>query len=110
METAAEAEIAALQSAREALAERQAEADQERRRSEMEREEMGATWGMGKSSFVGGYGNCEPFLPYCKIIVVEEATGGCRNEEVVADEGREAYYRDDPKKALRKYFEREGEI
>ena len=44
------------------------------------------------------------------MIVMEEVTGGRRNEEVTADEGREAYYRDDPKKALRKYFEREGEI
>lgn len=39
----------------------------------------------------------------------EALTGGSRNEEVMADEGKEAYYRDDPKKALRKYFEREGE-
>lgn len=67
MEAAAEAEIAVLQTAREALAERQAEAEQERKRSEMEREEMGATWGMGeynRSSFIGGYSKYEPLLLY----------------------------------------------
>lgn len=47
MEAAAEAEIAALRGAQEALAKRQADAEWERKNSEMEMEEMGATWGMG---------------------------------------------------------------
>ena len=29
-------------------------------------------------------------------------------EEVTVDPEREAYYKDDPKKALKKYFDREG--
>ena len=34
--------------------------------------------------------------------------GGGEGEDIDIDEEREAYYRDDPKKALKKCFDREG--
>ena len=38
----------------------------------------------------------------------EDGRGEGSDEEIILDPEREAYYKDDPKKALNKFFEREG--
>ncbi len=50
-------------------------------------------------------------LPYSfSIAVVDDVAGGMEEEgeEYEIDEEKEAYYKDDPKKALKKFFDREG--
>eukprot|EP00731_Ephydatia_muelleri_P009500 Em0005g86a len=66
------------------------EAKAEKERREKEEEEMGVSWGMMMDD------------------VPPEARGEGSDEEITLDPEREAYYKDDPKKALNKFFEREG--
>ena len=40
--------------------------------------------------------------------VMEDASGEAMEEEYEIDPEREAYYVDDPKRALKKFFDREG--
>ncbi|CAI8030803.1 Kanadaptin [Geodia barretti] len=87
VEAEAEAEIQELRRQKEEMEARQRRREEERERLAREREEMGATWGM---------------------VMDEIDRRENEEEEVTFDPEREAYYKDDPKKALKKYFDREG--
>uniref|UniRef100_A0A1X7T1D8 DRBM domain-containing protein n=1 Tax=Amphimedon queenslandica TaxID=400682 RepID=A0A1X7T1D8_AMPQE len=63
-------------------------AEAEKREREQFKESLGATWGL--------------------LTVDDFGSERGRDQEVEMDSGREAYYIDDPKKALKKFFDREG--
>ena len=86
------------------------------------REEMGATWGMGECGTVclgiwcnwvwyvwGAAYEVWSCVSTSYLSVMDEVhRRENEDEEVTLDPEREAYYKDDPKKALKKYFDREG--
>lgn len=88
VEAEAEEEIADIRRKQKEYQEHLQKAKEERERRLQEREEMGATWGILMDDMITG----------------EED----RLEEIEIDPEREAYYVDDPKKTLKRFFDREG--
>lgn len=57
-----------------------------------------------------GYVLSSPWLSHISAVMDEIQHRENDEEELTIDPEREAYYKDDPKKALKKFFDREGTV